>query len=118
MEVFEGIFICTTNRPDDLDPAALRRFDLKVEFRPLRKNQRLELVRQCCSALEIEFDPCDAAMDSSLRQLDGLTPGDAATALRHLAISGEPPTRRLLLEALETELRYKPKACRPVGFIH
>lgn len=118
MEVFQGIFVCTTNRLDDIDPAALRRFDLKIAFRPLQKNQRLVLIRQCCGVLGIEFDPGEAAMDASSRLLDGLTPGDAATALRRLAISGEPPTCRLLLEALETELRYKPGPRQPIGFIH
>lgn len=118
MEAFQGILVCTTNRLDDLDPAALRRFDVKIEFRPLRKRQRLELIRQCCGVLGIEFDPADVAVDACLQRLDGLTPGDAATALRHLAISGEPPTCRLLLEALEIELRYKPGARQPIGFIH
>jgi len=32
MEAFEGLFVCSTNLIDDLDPAALRRFDLKVRF--------------------------------------------------------------------------------------
>lgn len=118
MEAFEGIFMCTTNRVDDLDPAALRRFDLKIEFRPLRENQRLELVGRCCAVLGIEFDSATAGMDGNLRRLDGLTPGDAATALRRLVISGEAPTRHTLLEALETELRYKPGAHRPIGFVH
>ena len=35
MESFAGIFIATTNFMDNLDRASIRRFDMKVEFKPL-----------------------------------------------------------------------------------
>ena len=118
MEAFEGVFICTTNRVDDLDPAALRRFDLKVEFRPLRDAQRLKLLRQCCASLGISADFEEPVLVNRVRQLDGLTPGDAAAALRRLSISGESPSVDSLLDALAAECRYKPAAHQPIGFIH
>jgi SpoVK/Ycf46/Vps4 family AAA+-type ATPase len=118
IEAFDGIFICTTNRLDDLDPAALRRFDLKVEFRPLQRAQRLALIRQCCAVLGIPVDLDDPVLDRRVRQLDGLTPGDAATALRRLSLSGEPTTVEALLGALATECRYKPTAHQAIGFVH
>ena len=116
MESFEGIFICTTNRLDDLDPAALRRFDFKVEFKPLRIDQRIRLIHQCCAALGI--DPGDeATWASRARQLDGLTPGDAAASLRRLRLSSGAPRIEALLDALADECRYKPGAHAPIGFV-
>ncbi len=118
MEAFDGVFICTTNRLDDLDPAALRRFDLKVEFRPLCNAQRLELVHQCCVSLGICAEFNKSSLAGRVHALDGLTPGDAAAALRRLSISGEPCTIDSLLSALATECRYKPTTHQPIGFIH
>ncbi len=118
IEAFDGVLICTTNRLDDLDPAALRRFDLKVEFRPLRHAQRLALLHQCCVVLGIPVDLDDPALDHRVHQLDGLTPGDAAAALRRLSLSEKPPTVDALLGALATECRYKPAAHQAIGFVH
>lgn len=116
MEAFDGIFVCTTNRLDDLDPAALRRFDLKIEFKPLEHTQRMRLIRQCCAKLGVEYDCDERALKASIQSLEGLTPGDAAAAMRRLALSGESPTLAALLDALATECRYKTHAKRPIGF--
>lgn len=118
MEAFEGIFICTTNRPDDLDPACLRRFDLKVGFHPLRDDQRTRLLRQCCACLGIAVSVEDeqAVAEHAVR-LENLTPGDAAAALRHLRLVGDMPTLDQLVAALAEECRWKPDASRPIGFL-
>lgn len=118
MEAFNGVLICTTNRLDNLDSAALRRFDLKVEFRPLHHAQRLALLRQCCAVLSLPVDLDDPALGRHVNQLDGLTPGDAAAALRRLSLSGEPPTVDALIGALATECRYKPTTHHAIGFVH
>lgn len=114
MEAFDGIFICTTNRLGDIDPAALRRFDFKVEFQPLRPEQRERLIRQCCELLGL-----DASVERAwnTQRLDGLTPGDAATALRRLRLSGTKPDLAMLIDALAMECRYKPTASKPIGFL-
>ena len=39
MESFHGVFIATTNRLEHLDPASLRRFDLKLRFGSLNARQ-------------------------------------------------------------------------------
>jgi transitional endoplasmic reticulum ATPase len=39
MEAFPGIFVASTNLMDNLDPAALRRFDIKVKFGYLTAEQ-------------------------------------------------------------------------------
>lgn len=118
MEAFDGIFICTTNRMDDLDPAALRRFDLKVEFRALKDDQRLALLGQCCASLGISVDLDDSALGDRVRRLRGLTAGDAAAAMRRLAVTGNPRTVDSLIDALATECRYKEVVHPPIGFVH
>src|SRR6185437_4303226 len=119
METFEGIFVCTTNRLDDLDPAALRRFDFKVEFRPLRHDQRFRLFRQCAKLLGLnEHDLDEAVLTTRLRPLDSLTPGDAAAVLRRLRISDEAVPTDALIAALADECRYRPHSSKPMGFVH
>jgi SpoVK/Ycf46/Vps4 family AAA+-type ATPase len=117
MEGFEGIFVCTTNRLDDLDQAVLRRFDFKVEFKPLRVDQRLRLIGQCCATLGIAPDD-EEALIARAKRLEGLTPGDAAAALRRLRFSIGKPDIAALLDALSDECRYKPAAHAPIGFVH
>ena len=39
LEEFDGIFIATTNLIDNLDKASLRRFNIKMEFKPWLKNE-------------------------------------------------------------------------------
>lgn len=116
LEAFDGIFICTTNRLGDLDPAALRRFDFKVEFQPLRPEQRVHLIRECCALLGLGAYDGEASSFNTQR-LDGLTPGDAATALRRLRLSASKPNITMLIDALATECRYKPEAPKPIGFL-
>ncbi|MFP4077126.1 MAG: AAA family ATPase, partial [Halochromatium sp.] len=43
MERYPGIFIAATNRMQSLDQAALRRFEIKLRFRPLTRPQRRSL---------------------------------------------------------------------------
>lgn len=43
MEAFEGVLIASTNLMDNLDAAAMRGFDLKLEFKPLAPDKALQL---------------------------------------------------------------------------
>lgn len=117
MEAFDGVFVCTTNRLDDLDPAALRRFDFKVAFEPLRVEQRIRLVHDCYSVLGLPQCDDEEELRSRVRNLGGLTPGDAAAALRRLQAMAAPITPTALLDALAAECRYKPDAHKPIGFM-
>lgn len=115
MEAFDGVLLCTTNRVEELDPAALRRFDFKIAFKPLLPEQRVQLVEACLLALGAN-DAGGSWRDRALA-LDGLTPGDAAAAMRPLRFASGRVTADNVLEALARECRYKPAAARPIGFM-
>ncbi|EQD34353.1 serine/threonine protein phosphatase family protein, partial [mine drainage metagenome] len=115
---FEGLFICTTNRLEHLDPAVLRRFDLKVGFTALTPAQRLHLIRQTAMTLDIVWtEQSEIVARHAQHQLSGLTTGDLAAALRHLQLTAAAPTLAGLLEALAAECRYKSPPARRIGFV-
>lgn len=117
MERFRGVFVCTTNLMDRIDPAALRRFTFKIRFHPLTVPQRLALFAH--EALgHTETSALDPAWVSRLQQLDQLCAGDFASVKRQWDILGETPTPDAFLEQLEAEHRIKPEVRdrRNMGF--
>lgn len=54
LERFEGILICTTNRPDSFDAAFARRFDLRIIIHPPTAPVRLQLLKQLCKNVSVE----------------------------------------------------------------
>jgi transitional endoplasmic reticulum ATPase len=119
MEAFEGIFICATNFAEQLDPAAMRRFAVKVRFDPLRREQARLLFADTLAALQIGL-PGDLDQERLWRELDaltGLTPGDFRAARAALELAGFPVSAQGLIEALRAELAARPHARRrPIGF--
>ena len=116
LERFEGIVIATTNRKDHLDRAALRRFDLKVSFLPLRPDQRLRLVKAMAAVLAMPWDEAMAPdVARRLDRMDGLNPGHAEAALRRLRLMASAPAVEVMLAALEDEL-IDVERRRPIGF--
>ncbi|MGX3010858.1 AAA family ATPase [Helicobacter sp. 23-1044] len=79
MEKFNGIFIATTNLMDNIDKAALRRFDLKVEFRALDCAQRVNLFKKECAILGLK---CESSVRDLVARLECLAPGDFAAVKR------------------------------------
>jgi SpoVK/Ycf46/Vps4 family AAA+-type ATPase len=114
MEAFAGVFIASTNLMDNLDPAALRRFDLKVKFDYLSTGQATELFHRYCLLLQLPArEPADLAR---LSRLQCLTPGDFAAVVRQSRF------RQLrcateLVAALESECAFKSPAARAIGFL-
>lgn len=113
LESFPGIVFATTNGIDRLDSAAARRFDLKVEFRPLRPEAAAQLLARACETLGIDA----TGHEEALRGLIGLTAGDFAAVVRQARF------RRVkdladLVDRLRHEVRFKPGAnARPIGFV-
>ena len=105
MESFNGIVITTTNRFDDLDQAALRRFDFKIHFDYLTYAQRLQLFKQVCQQLNIEIN--EQQISAKLKQLNRLCAGDFAVIIRQA---------REILQHLNDEMAVKYQVSQTIGF--
>lgn len=79
MERFGGYFIATTNLKDDLDPACLRRFDLKTKFDYLRPEQAVAMAQAYAGKLGFTDD---ASVLDHVADFGNLTPGDFAAVGR------------------------------------
>ena len=79
MERFGGYFIATTNLKDDLDPACLRRFDLKTKFDYLRPEQAVAMAKAYAGKLGLT-DGVEAL--DRVADFGNLTPGDFAAVGR------------------------------------
>jgi transitional endoplasmic reticulum ATPase len=113
LENFDGILLATTNRHDSLDPAVMRRFDLKVTFHPLAPTQLRELLKAVLPARD--HARLDAIPEQQLASRR-LTPGNVRTALDQLDLRGLPVRLNTLMEALEQEEREQCGSKRPMGF--
>lgn len=116
MEAFDGVFVCTTNLMERLDPASLRRFALKVRFDYLAPAQRWEMFRRELARLGGAVEAA-AALEGRVRELERLTPGDFAVAARQFELWGEAPTPAALLESLRQECRAKSGGGGGIGFV-
>lgn len=79
MENFNGVFVATTNLMSDIDKAALRRFDLKLEFKALKDEQKVKLLERECSLLELK---CNASVKKHIKSVENLTLGDFAVVVK------------------------------------
>lgn len=117
MERHDGIFICATNLFEHLDPAALRRFTFKIQFKVLSPEQRERLFVQ--EALRSKAEKMTTSLRARLHQLDTLAPGDFAVVQRQAALLGELLSPDEFLAELENECHLKPGASKQsIGFMH
>lgn len=113
IERFPGLLVVSTNMLDALDAAALRRFDVKLHFGFLRREQILSLAGAQAQALGLALG---AAQQQQLAAMSHLTPGDfAAVARRHRFSPFADDTA--WVAALAAECTLKPQAARKMGFI-
>jgi len=114
MENFGGVFIASTNLMGDIDPAALRRFDIKIRFDYLGPDQAALMLARQCTALGLATPQLDEC--TRVRRLDRLTPGDfAALARRHRFA---PFAQAIdLVTALEQECALKRGKTAAIGFL-
>ena len=116
MEAFDGLFVCSTNLLRDLDPASLRRFDVKVRFGWLKPDQAWTLFEDLLRDLGAE-PPVHTDWLPRLADLEYLTPGDFATLARRQRLSAGPPSAESLFAGLVGELEFKPEGrSRGMGF--
>lgn len=112
MEAFDGLFVASTNLVDTLDAASLRRFDFKIRFDWLTRDQRRAMLTRLC--------PHDDDLDEAWTILDRVqqvAPGDFANVLRQLRVTGEPATALGVAALVAKEVALKPGSrTRVVGF--
>jgi SpoVK/Ycf46/Vps4 family AAA+-type ATPase len=113
MESFPGVFVATTNLMEGLDPAALRRFDLKVKFDFLQPQQAIELLRRTC--VENALPAPTAALEGRLSHLQTVTPGDFAAVRRQHRFRAV-TSATAWVAALEAECELKTGPKRAIGF--
>jgi len=114
MEACSGVFIASTNLVDGLDPAALRRFDLKVCFDFLLPEQAALLLGRYLAGLELA--PATDSELGRLRSLRNLTPGDFSVVVRQNRFR---PVRSAaaFVQALAQECALKAPVSPPIGFL-
>ncbi|MFZ4534934.1 AAA family ATPase [Propionivibrio sp.] len=117
MEDFQGIFICTTNQLDRLDPASLRRFAFKIRFDCLNREQRQLLFDAELERLAPGSGTATASVITKLNRLDKLTPGDFAAVAKQWALWATQPSADSLVTALEEECRVKGSGGQAIGFM-
>lgn len=115
MEAFSGIFIASTNLMDGLDPAALRRFDVKLHLGYLQPNQAVAMLRAHCA--ELGLSAPDATAEASVAKLRSLAAGDFAALMRQNRFR---PIKSvsLLVDLLRAEVALKGVDAKPIGFVH
>ena len=107
MERFNGIFIAATNLMTELDAAAMRRFDFKLEFRPLTEAQRLALFAREALGDASAIDAIPAPLARRLASMSTLTPGDFANVVRQRTLLGEALSAEAFLRALIQACKHK-----------
>ncbi len=118
MENFDGIFICSTNLMNDLDKAALRRFDFKLEFTYLKTEQAWLLLNGfLAEAVNRLTATKQTQLKKQLASLQLLTPGDFATIKRKLTLLDELDNAELFVKELQQEVNFKNESSkRAIGF--
>lgn len=115
MEAYNGVFIASTNRLDNLDAAAMRRFDLKVKFDVLKPAQAWKLLQSYCQTFGLPVP--DEHAKNHLQRLENLTPGDFAVLARQHRFRPFKEVTQLVM-ALEAECALKtPHRRQPIGFL-
>ena len=113
IESYSGVLIVSTNLMDNIDPASLRRFDLKAKFDYLKPEQAVTLLSRCAEQLKISA-PTERE-NRDIEQLRTLTPGDFATIMRQNRFRPMDSVAEII-GALQAECSLKPSTGKAIGF--
>lgn len=103
LENFRGVFVASTNLPELLDHATLRRFEYKIKLSSLNGKQVLGLLRKI--AIAFGWTVSDAVAKDVARLMN-LTPGDFSAVTRRLRSEPNATVERLV-EGLKREVMFK-----------
>ncbi len=113
MENFKGVLICCTNLISHLDPAVLRRFAVKVEFKPLTDKGKIRLFNRYFGHLDQNLDN---HQQKELLAIQNLTPGDfKAVYDRYACLPEWEADCDTLIKELAAETAYRSNR-KAVGF--
>lgn len=113
IEHYRGLLIVSTNALPGIDAAALRRFDLKIHFKPLLGAHIEALAKAQARILALPEPRPDELQD--LLRLKNLTPGDFAVAARRHRFAPFADTAQWIA-AIIAECRLKPSGGERMGF--
>lgn len=97
LDEFNGIFFCTSNFMEGLDPAILRRLFLKTEFKFMNEEQ----TEKCFQMYFPQFKK------SKLGLYDFMTPGDLKVVQQAALFEPKKPTLKRIREMVQAEINLK-----------
>jgi SpoVK/Ycf46/Vps4 family AAA+-type ATPase len=106
MESFKGMLICSTNFKKVVDSAAIRRFNIKLEFDYLKPEGNIVFYKRFMGRLITSMpEPAEA---EEIAAVPYLTPGDfKAVFQKHAFFEPGTITHRMLIDALKSEVLSK-----------
>jgi len=116
LDRFEGIAILTTNAPESLDAAVVRRIDRKVEFNHLAKAYRWEVFTAAAEVLAVPIVDPVTELRGRVESLSELALGDVAVVIRGERLEPCISCAGDLCNALRVEIRRRLKTQSPIGF--
>ena len=115
LDQYQGALVCTTNFIEMLDPAAVRRFDLKIQLDYLTATQAGQLFCELQQALGM---PLPLTIPQQLTALK-LTPADFAIIKRQMRLQpAEAINSNMIIAALRTEAELRQPTANVIGFVH
>ncbi|WP_081838027.1 AAA family ATPase [Sphaerotilus natans] len=114
MEAFDGVFIASTNLIDQVDRAALRRFDVCIRFGPLKPTQAREMLQDLAQHWGWSVDETCLARVAALEEL---TPGDFASVRRGGRLSAPRDVQDLVQRLAQICEMRQGRSHRGIGFL-
>lgn len=111
LENYKGIIICTTNYAKNLDNASLRRFRYKINFEPLKYEDRITVYKKYFNKKEISD-----YVKNELYQMDNLCYGDIKTVYERLGALSSSFNNDEIIKELKYELSFKKDNKNSIGF--
>lgn len=112
---YQGALVCTTNFFEMLDPAAVRRFDLKIQLDYLTAEQARQMMQELNCALGLPQS------STSFQQLDTLklTPADFSLIKRQMRLcASKTVSSDTIFQALQAEAELRQQVTNVIGFVH
>ena len=108
LEQCRGIVLFATNAFESLDPAVLRRLDMKLAFRPMNAGQNRLMFQRVLECHDIAVD--DEAVKAActrIQSIGSVVGGDYLAAQRRLRVLGRAMTAADLGDAVAAEIRVR-----------